>query len=47
MTRPSIARDGLAVLVGMVATAVALGWSLALVLFGAKAFAWTWSLLGI
>ena len=41
-----IARDGLAVLVGVVATALALGWSLALVLFGAKAVAWLWAVLG-
>jgi hypothetical protein len=35
-----IARDGLAVLIGLIAAGLALAWTLALVLFGASAVAW-------
>ena len=36
-------RDGLAVLVGLIAAGIALAWTAALVLFGAGAVAWVWS----
>jgi hypothetical protein len=41
-----IARDGLAVLAGLIAAAIALLCSAALILFGAGMVAWLWSLLG-
>jgi len=38
-----IAKDGLAVLIGLIAAILALAWTLALILFGANAVAWLWS----
>jgi hypothetical protein len=39
-----LARDGLAVLIGLIGTVIALAWTAVLVLFGAEAMAWIWAL---